>query len=131
MAAIKKSLAERSHRWRQVGDQSKSLEADLPQARKDIDELRKITEELPLLIAQQAHHLGEMRMLTAKIRAKAKRADSIRGRIGAALRGKYGFDSTELIRYGFTPRKAVKKDGMDRQVADESEAANQEPQDSD
>ena len=67
---------------------------------------------------------GTVRFLeeTQRIRALAKRADHLRGRVGASLRGKYGFDSSELIRYGFKSRKQMKKDQADQELADERKA---------
>jgi hypothetical protein len=62
---------------------------------------------------QQASYLVQARLLTPKIRALTKRADHLRGLVGASLRGKYGFDSHVLTIYGFKPREWVKKDHAD------------------
>jgi hypothetical protein len=40
--------------------------------------------------------LAQAQRLTARIQALAKRADNLRGRAGASLRGKHGFDFPEL-----------------------------------
>ena len=126
MAKMKKSLAERTRRWKHISEQQESLLTDLPHAKEEVAELRQLTEDISLLIAQYTYHLAQTRTLTARIRALAKRADTIRGRVGAALRGEFGFDSTELIRYGFTPRKAVKKDHTDRELEREREEAKED-----
>ena len=85
-------------------------------------ELRATAQEVTGLAVQQRYHMAQARVLTARIQALAKRADNLRGRVGASLRGKYGFDSPELIRYGFKPRKQVKQDQADRELEGERKA---------
>jgi hypothetical protein len=114
MATARKSLAERSLRWSKVSEKGADLTAEMPELGEAVDELRSLPQEVTALTAQQSHHMAQARILTSKIGALAKRADHVRGRIGASLRGKYGFDARELISYGFKPRKWVKKDNADR-----------------
>ena len=115
MAKVRKSMGKRNLRWSQVTQRSADLVADMP-------ELRELAQEIQALETKQSHHIAEARALTARIRALAKRADHLRGRVGASLRGKHGFDSTVLIRYGFKPREWVKKDRADRELAKKREA---------
>jgi hypothetical protein len=122
MSTSKKSLADRGLRWSQVYEQGQDLAVEMPELRESLDELRTIAQEVTGLTAQQLHHMAQAQAITARIRALAKRADHLRGRIGASLRGKHGFDSTELIRYGFKPRKQVKKDHTDRELEGERKA---------
>jgi len=68
-------------------------------------------------------HVAQSQALTAKMRALAKRGDHIRGRVGAAVKSRFGFDSTELIQCGFKPRQQVKKNDADRKVEKEREGA--------
>ena len=122
MSTSKKSLADRGLRWSQVYEQGQDLAVEMPELRESLDELRTIAQEVTGLTAQQRHHMAQAQAITARIRALAKRADHLRGRIGASLRGKHGFDATELIRYGFKPRKQAKKDNADRGLEDERKA---------
>jgi hypothetical protein len=122
MASSPKSLAERGLRWSQVSNHAADLAAEMPELGEPLEELRSLSQEILALGGQQAHHMAQTRILTARIRALAKRADHLRGRIGASVRGKYGFDSSELIRYGFKPRKWVKQDHVDRQLEQERQA---------
>ena len=123
MATHGKSLANRTQRWHLASEGARELLADAPQFQKDLDELRDLAKEINVLQAKQAYHQSQSQMATAKLRALAKRGDHIRGRIGAAIRSRFGFDATELIQCGFTPRKQVKKDQMDEEVENEREGA--------
>ena len=121
MAKVRKSMGERNLRWSQVTQKSADLVTDMPDLRQPVEELRQLALEIRELEAKQSHHTAEARALTARIRALAKRADHLRGRVGASLRGKHGFDSKVLIRYGFKPREWVKKDRADRELEKERE----------
>ncbi len=129
MPTSRKSLADRGLRWSQLNEQGQALAVEMPELRESLEELRSMAQEVTGLTAQQRHHMAQARMITARLRALAKRADHVRGRIGASLRGKYGFDSTELIRYGFKPRKLTKKDHVDRELEDERKARTAEETD--
>jgi hypothetical protein len=122
MAKVRKSMGERSLRWSQVTQRTADLVTEMPELREPVEELRELALEIRALDAKQAHHVAEARALTVKIRALAKRADHLRGRVGASLRGKHGFDSRVLIRYGFKPREWVKKDRADRDLDKERAA---------
>ena len=122
MSTSKKSLADRELRWSKVYQQDQDLVAEMPELCGSLDELRATAQEVTELTAQQRYHMAQAQVLTARIQALAKRADNLRGRVGASLRGKYGFDSPELIRYGFKPRKQVKQDQADRELEGERKA---------
>ena len=122
MSTSRKSLADRELRWSKVYEQDQDLAAEMPELYESLDELRATAQEVTELTAQQRYHIAQAQALTARIQALAKRADNLRGRVGASLRGKYGFDSPELIRYGFKPRKQVKKDHADRELEGERKA---------
>jgi hypothetical protein len=121
MAKVLKSMGERNRRWSLVSENAPVLAEDMPELKESVEELRGLVQEIGAVTAQQTHHMAQARILTARLRALAKRADQIRGRVGASLRGKYGFDSPELIRYGFKPREWVKKDHVDRELELERE----------
>jgi hypothetical protein len=123
MATNGKSLPHRIQRWHHASEGARDLLADLPFIQPDLDELRDIAEEIHVLQAQHAQHVAQSQALTAKIRALAKRGDHIRGRVGAAVKSRFGFDSTELIQCGFKPHPQVKRNHMDEQVEKEREGA--------
>ena len=122
MSTSRKSLADRELRWSKVYQQDQDLVAEMPELCGSLDELGATAQEVTELTAQQRYHMAQAQVLTARIQALAKRADNLRGRVGASLRGKYGFDSPELIRYGFKPRKQVKQDQADRELEGERKA---------
>jgi hypothetical protein len=122
MSTSRKSLADRELRGSKVYEQDQDLAAEMPELRGSLDELRATAQEVAELTAQQRYHAAQAQVLTARVRALAKRADTLRGRAGASLRGKHGFDSPELIRYGFKPRKQVKQDHADRELEGERKA---------
>ena len=119
MATSQKSLADRRTRWTHLSDKGETLATEMPELRQPLEELHTVAEEVRALASEQSHHVAQAQILTARIRALSKHADHLRGRIGASLRGKYGFDGTELINYGFKPRKQLKKDALDRELAKE------------
>lgn len=106
MISKDRSLASRIERWRLLFTNGRSQTAlELPNADRDFAELEKLYQEVVALQAERAVHQAKVRELTSRIRALSRVADRIRGRIGAHLRGQYGFDSHDLIRFGFRPRR--------------------------
>ena len=121
MAKDRRSMRERRRRWRCVTQGSAELIADIPHLREPVEELGELAREVEKLEMQQASYLVQARLLTPKIRALAKRADHLRGLVGASLRGKHGFDSRVLTLYGSKPREWVKKDHADQALEQERE----------
>jgi len=111
MASNDRSLSARSGRWRVLFDNAQEYLAEVPQIEGDLQELREIVDEVSALRAEQLIQQRKVRETTLKIRKLSKKGDSLRGRIGASLKGRFGFDSVLLIQFGFTPRKK----GIDRE----------------
>ena len=110
MASNDRSLSGRISRWRVLFQNTREILPEVPHLEGDLQELRGITDEVSVLRAQRMTQEAKLREITLKIRKLSKKGDSIRGRIGASLKGKYGFDSLLLIQFGFTPRQK----GIDR-----------------
>jgi len=102
----RRSRAERQRRWDLVISGRQRILQHLPHLDGDLSDLESIQKDVRSLVAKQAYYLGKAREVTAKIQALAKRGDRLRGRIGASLRGRHGFDAMALIQYGFKPRLA-------------------------
>lgn len=111
MALKDRSLSARIGRWRLLFDNSQEILPEVPHIEGDLQELRGITDEVSALRAERLMQEAKIRKITAKIRMLSKKGDSLRGRIGASLKGRFGFDSFLLIQCGFTPRKK----GIDRE----------------
>jgi hypothetical protein len=110
MASNDRSLSGRIARWRNLFTNAQELLPEVPHLEGDLQELRGIEDEVSALRAERMIQEAKLREITLKIRKLAKKGDSIRARIGAGLKGRYGFDSFLLIQCGFTPRKK----GIDR-----------------
>jgi len=110
MASNDRSLSGRITRWRNLFNNTREILPEVPHLEGDLQELRGIVDEVSALRAARLIQEMKLREITLKIRKLSKKGDSIRGRIGASLKGKYGFDSLLLIQFGFTPRKK----GIDR-----------------
>ena len=77
MAKVRRSMGERSQRWHHVTSSSEDLLADIPALRESVEELREVSGEIKKLETQQMRYLAEAQILTAKVRALAKRADHL------------------------------------------------------
>ncbi len=105
MAARKRSLGERLMRWKAlVANGRQFFEQEVPQAVPDVIELDSVAAEITHLHNEQVRLQGQIRHTTKRIRELSRRADTLRGRIGATLRGRFGYDSTRLSAFGFKPR---------------------------
>lgn len=106
-----RSLSARIGRWRVLFDNTQEYLAEVPQVEGDLRELGEIADKVSALRAERLMQEMKLRETTAKIRILSKKGDSLRGRIGASLKGRFGFDAVLLIQFGFTPRKK----GIDRE----------------
>ena len=114
-APRKRSLAERKSRWTTVVRNSHLILEDMPHMQPQIDELAALEKEIMALSAKQARYSARLREITLKLRVLGKQADNLRGRIGASIRGQYGFSHTRLIQLGFRPHRSRLK--LDRELA--------------
>lgn len=105
MISKDRSLASRMERWRLLFTNGRDRAVELPHAENDLGELERLFQEVVALQAEQAVYRAKVREINSRIRGLSRIADRIRGRIGSHLRGQYGFDSHELIRFGFRPRR--------------------------
>lgn len=112
MASNDRSLSGRITRWRVLFQNTQEFLPEVPHLEGDLHELRGIADEVSALRAERLTQEMKLREITLKIRKLAKKGDSIRGRIGAGLKSRYGFDAILLIQCGFTPRKQ----GIDRSM---------------
>jgi hypothetical protein len=110
MALNDRSLSGRITRWRVLFQNAQVFLPEVPHLGGELQELRGIADEVSVLRAERLLQEAKLRETTLKIRKLSKKADSIRGRIGAGLKSRYGFDSLLLLQFGFTPRKQ----GIDR-----------------
>lgn len=110
MASNDRSLSGRITRWRVLFQNTREILPEVPHLEGDLQELWGISEEVSALRAERMAQERSLRETTLKIRKLAKKGDSIRSRIGAGLKARFGFDAILLIQCGFTPRTR----GIDR-----------------
>lgn len=106
MAAKGQSYAEKSSRWEVVVKNAKPEVESMPYLAEDLTALEGRIDEVRVLGSQQDALRSQSRELAARIQQVVREGERIRGRLGAALRGKLGFDSEALVKYGFKPLPA-------------------------
>lgn len=104
-APRRRSLADRKRRWHYLIANSQEILAEMPYLEEDLQTLKAVDKEISSLLAQQAQYLAKSREITTKLRKLSKTGDHVRGKIGSSLRGRHGYDGTELIKFGFKPRR--------------------------
>ena len=102
-----RSLATRRTNWGLIFNGRQRLMAEMPQLEEDIDELESVNKDIAELASKQRYYMGKAREATGKLRLLSKHGDRLRARIGASLRGKYGYGSQKLVEFGFTPRRST------------------------
>ena len=79
---------------------------EMPHLAGDLEDLEAVNKEVAVLLARHAQYVAKTREITKKLRSLAKKRDNLRGRLGAGIRSKHGFDGAALIQFGFTPRRS-------------------------
>lgn len=107
MAAKGQSKAEKFSRWEILLTNHKPEDEEALHAKADLTELGTKLTEVRGLESRQEDLRSQARELVSRIQVVAKEGEKIRGRLGAHLKGKYGFESEVLVKYGFRPRPTV------------------------
>ncbi len=107
MAAKGQSYADKSNRWEVLVTNAKPEVSEMPHIAGDVTALEERLTEVRTLGSRQDDLRSQVRELGARIREALKEGEKIRGRLGASLRGKLGFESEALVKYGFKPRPNV------------------------
>lgn len=102
----KRSLADRQRRWSLLIGNGKKILEEMPHLAEELQDLQAVNKEVAALLARQAQYVAKTREITKKLRSLAKKGDNLRGRLGAGIRAKHGFDGAALIQFGFTPRRS-------------------------
>ena len=108
MAVTGHSLSERFSRWQVLASNLKEVGAN-PHVAEELAELDGLLAQARVLQNQQEHFRAQAREATAQLEAIAGQGDKVRGRMGAILQGKLGFDNDALIRFGFKPRRPPRR----------------------
>jgi hypothetical protein len=116
MAPRKRSLAQRKYLWGIVTRNFEVVQEEVPHLRQEVGDLEALDNEVSALLALQAQYQAKSQEITKKIRVLSKQADNLRGRIGAGLRGHFGFTSQILVKLGFKTYRTRHK--LERELED-------------
>jgi len=107
MAAKGQSYAEKFSRWEILITNAKPGVVEMPHIGGDLTALEQKLVEARALESRQEDLRAQARDLGKQIRVAAREGEKARARLGASLRGKYGFESDTLVKYGFKPRSTT------------------------
>ena len=104
MAAKGHSSAEKLSRWEVLITNAKPALPDMPQLTEDLTALEQKLAEVRTLQSRQEDLRSQARAMRQQIATVSKDGERARSRLGASLKGKYGFENEALVKYGFKPR---------------------------
>jgi hypothetical protein len=110
MTTNDRSLKTRLETWRLLAAHLRRDLVELPQLERDLAALEGLTAETSALLTETMRLRSELRDATVRLRGLSRRGDMLRTRIGAALRWALGYEHSQLIKYGFRPRRRSRVD---------------------
>ena len=81
--------------------------AEMAQVQPLAAQLEGLVTEVQGIDKEQEISRGKLRELTRRRQQLERQGETLRSRIGAMLRGQFGFTSEQLIQFGFAPRPVV------------------------
>jgi len=103
MAAKGQSYAEKHSRWQVLITNAKPGVPDMPYIETDVTALEQKLGDVRALESKQEDLRSQVRDLVKQIQTATREGEKIRNRLGATMKGKYGFQSDTLVKYGFSP----------------------------
>jgi hypothetical protein len=128
MAAKGQSYAEKHSRWQVLITNAKPSVPDMPYIETDVTELEQKLEDVRALESKQEDLRSQVRELVKQVQTATRDGEKIRNRLGATLKGKYGFQSEALVKYGFKPRPQSVRHGAASKTKAETEAVQEPPE---
>jgi outer membrane murein-binding lipoprotein Lpp len=120
MAAKGHSNAEKLSRWEVLITNTKPALPDMPHLTEDVTALEQKLGEVRTLQSRQEDLRSQARAMRQQIETASKAGEKIRARIGASLKGKYGFENETLVKYGFKPRPLNIRRGPSKSKSEKS-----------
>ena len=105
MAAQGQSQAEQTRRWELLLAAVHENLDDMPHLAADVGALEELLAEAKVVESRQDTLRAEAREKRAELQEITRRGNSVRGRIGAQLYGRFGFTAEILAKYGYRPRR--------------------------
>jgi hypothetical protein len=81
--------------------------ADLPFLEPLVGDLEAVVAEIQILESEQEVAREQLTGILHRRLAVEHRGEQVRSRLGAYLRGKFGYTSEQLVQFGMTPRPRV------------------------
>src|SRR5262249_61914200 len=107
MAVTGKSSADRTARWEVLLTNLKPSLPDMPHVAEDVKTLEGHLEQARAMESQQEDLRSQARRITAELQKLLSEGDKVRSRLGANLKGKFGFTDKTLGKFGFKARSTV------------------------
>ena len=120
MAAKGHSNADKPSRWEVLITNTKPALPDMPHLTEDIMALEQKLTEIRSLQSRQEDLRSQARAMRQQIQAASRDGEKVRTRVGASLKGKYGFENETLVKYGFKPRPQTIRRGPSKAKAEKS-----------
>jgi hypothetical protein len=107
------SAAARTTRWDVMVTNLKPSVPDMPQIADDVANLDTMTTQARALASHRADLRSQLNKTTADLKEVLTEGDKLQARLGATLKGKFGFTDTTLVKYGIRPvvKRHSKKKG--------------------
>lgn len=97
-------LSRRMVKWRLLIGNLEAHLPSLPHARPLIGELEAVLADIEEMDKEQETVRGRLQEVIHRRQEAERRGDKLWRRVGALLKGNFGFTSQELIQFGFNPR---------------------------
>ncbi len=124
MTAKGHSNADKLSRWEVLITNTKPALPDMPHLTEDITVLEQKLAEIRSLQSRQEDLRSQARAMRQQIQTASREGEKVRTRVGASLKGKYGFENETLVKYGFKPR-AQNRRGPGKAKSEKSAAQGQ------
>lgn len=122
MAITGNSRSEKFSRWQVLVNNLKESAA-LSHVTEEMAQLEALLGQARSLQDRYEHFRTQAREVQAELDRLGRQGDEVRGRLGANLRGKLGFTSESLLRYGFKPNQVNRRKPAIRKAAAQSAPA--------
>jgi hypothetical protein len=109
MAVRGNSGADRTSRWEVLLTNLKPSLQEMPHVADDLKALEELLPQARVLETQQADLRSQARTARSQLQEMLRKGDKIRSRLGATLKGKFGFSDEALVKYGFKPRPTARR----------------------
>ena len=109
MDAKGQAFADRMGRWTVLITNGEEHVAELPHIAEDLTALETLQGRAKALDSLQQSMRSQFQAVSKELAEVVKEGERLRSRLGANLKGKYGFTSETLIKFGFRPVRVTRR----------------------